>query len=38
MKKCCTGKKNVFKTIGVLTCLSVLVGGGYFVYKKFFKK
>ena len=38
MKKCCTGKKNVFKTIGVFTCLSALVGGGYFVYKKFFKK
>jgi len=38
MKKRCTGKKNVFKTIGVLTCLSVLVGGGCFVYGKFFKK
>ena len=38
MKKCCKGKKSIFRRLGSLICLTVLAGGGYFAYTKFFKK
>lgn len=38
MKKCFNNVKTVLKVIAGLGGAAALVGGGLFVYKKFFKK